>query len=399
MWEKQVDIRKVVEVRAKTTIYFGVGAIGKIKEIAINLAKQGIKKTIIITGKSSHIKTGAWPVTEKALAEQGIAYSLYSKVTPNPTTHQVDEAARQGRDFGAEAVIAIGGGSPIDAGKSVAVLLAYPDKSARDLYAFNFAPEQAVPIVAINLTHGTGTEADRFAVVTIPENNFKPAIAYDCLYPRYSIDDPALMTMLPPEQTVYVSVDAVNHVIEAATTMDTNPFAVSLAKEVISLVHKYLPSARKNPDDLEARYFLLYASMIAGISFDNGLLHFTHALEHPLSAVKPELAHGLGLAMLLPSVVKQIYPAKAAILADILSPIVPGIKGSKDEGQQAYSDLKKWLREIGIDQSLSDEGFSEKSVDQLTELVFTTPSLQLLLSVAPISGTREIVREIYINSL
>lgn len=399
MWEKQVDIHNVVEIRAKTTIYFGVGAIHKIADIAANLAKQGIKKTIIITGKSSHVKTGAWKVTEKALVEQGVAFSTFNKVTPNPTTDQVDEAVRQGREFGAEAVIAIGGGSPIDAGKSVAVLLSYPDKTARDLYEFKFSPEKAAPIIAVNLTHGTGTEADRFAVVTIPDKNYKPAIAYDCLYPLYSIDDPALMTMLPPEQTVYVSVDAVNHVLEAATTTDANPFAISLAKEVVRLVHDYLPSASKNPDDLTARYFLLYASMLAGISFDNGLLHFTHALEHPLSAVKPELTHGLGLAMLLPSVIKQIFPAKAGILAEIISPIVPGLTGSKDEGQQAYYGLKKWLREIGIDKSLADEGFAENDLDKLTELVFETPSLQLLLSVAPIPGTKETVREIYKNSL
>ncbi|WP_425058327.1 Long-chain primary alcohol dehydrogenase AdhA [Sporomusa carbonis] len=399
MWEKQIDINKIAEIRAKTTVYFGVGAIQKIKDIAVNLSAQGIRKAVVITGKSSHIKTGAWEVVKKALDEQGLGYTMYSKVTPNPTVDQVDEAAKQAQAFGADTVIAIGGGSPIDAAKSVAILLAYPEKNARDIYEFKFTPEKAAPIVAINLTHGTGTEADRFAVVSIPEKEYKPAIAYDCIYPLYSIDDPALMTMLPPDQTLYVSIDAVNHVVEAATTIIQNPFAVSLAGETIKLIHKYLPHAVKNPKDLEARYFLLYASMIAGISFDNGLLHFTHALEHPLSGVKPDLTHGLGLGILLPAVVRQIYPAKSEILADILAPLVPGLTGSPDEAEKAYDGLRKWLKDLGVKERLTDEGFTEKDLDKLTQLAFETPSLELLLSMAPVPATKETVREIYNNSL
>ncbi|WP_312521941.1 iron-containing alcohol dehydrogenase [Anaerospora sp.] len=399
MWENQIDIHKVMEIRSRTTVYLGVGAIQKAKDIVIALAAKKISKAVIITGKGSHIKTGAWDVVKKALEETGIEYILYSKITPNPTVDQVDEATKEALAFGAQAVIAIGGGSPIDAGKSVAVLLAYPDKTARDLYQFTFSPEEAVPIVAINLTHGTGTEADRFAVVTIPEKEYKPAIAYDCIYPLYAIDDPALMTMLPPDQTVYVSVDAVNHVIEAATTIGANPFAISLARETIQLVHTYLEDAKRDPKDLKARYFLLYASLLAGISFDNGLLHFTHALEHPLSGVKPELTHGLGLGILLPAVVQQIYPAKAEILADILAPIVPGLTGAPDEAAKAYDGLKKWLQEVGISGSLATEGFTEQDLDKLTQLAFETPSLELLLSMAPVAATKETVWQIYKNSL
>lgn len=249
------------------------------------------------------------------------------------------------------------------------------------------------------MTHGTGTEADRFAVVTIPEKEYKPAIAYDCIYPLYAIDDPALMTMLPPDQTVYVSVDAVNHVIEAATTINANPFAISLARETIQLVHTYLLEAKRDPEDLKARYFLLYASLLAGISFDNGLLHFTHALEHPLSGVKPELTHGLGLGILLPAVVQQIYPARAQVLADILAPLVPGLTGDPGEAAKAYDGLKKWLQEVGINGSLASEGFTENDLDKLTQLAFETPSLELLLSMAPVPATKETVRQIYKNSL
>jgi alcohol dehydrogenase class IV len=399
MWEKQLDLKQIVEIRTKTTVYFGVGAITKMTDIAIILAKQGISKVIVITGKGSHIKSGAWEHVERALAGAGIEPVLYSKITPNPTVDQVDEGLAVALEFGAQAVIAIGGGSPIDAGKSVAALLANPGKTARQLYEFAFAPDMAVPIIAINLTHGTGTEADRFAVVSIPEKEYKPAIAYDCLYPMYAIDDPALMTTLPVDQTAYVSIDAINHVVEAATTKLGNPFAISLARETIRLVAHYLPMAQMNPKDLEARYYLLYASMIAGVSFDNGLLHLTHAMEHPLSGIKPDLAHGSGLGILLPAVVKHIYPAKGAILADILAPLVPGLTGVPEEAQAAYVGLKQWLTANGVKENLRAEGFVEKDIVRLTDLAFETPSLGLLLSMAPIEASREIVAAIYTDSL
>lgn len=399
MWENKIDINQVVEIRAKTTTFFGVGAINKMEDVAGNLSSRGVKKVIVMTGKSSHIKTGAWDVTKKALEANGIEYLLYSKVTPNPTVDQVDEATAEAKSFGAQAVIAIGGGSPIDAAKSVAILISYPEKNATELYELKFAPDTAVPLVAINLTHGTGTEVDRFAVVSIPAKEYKPAIAYDCIYPIYAIDDPALMTKLPADQTLYVSVDAINHVVEASTSIVTNPLAILLAKETIRLVAKYLPVAVKEPENLTARYYLLYASLIAGTSFDNGLLHFTHALEHPLSAVKPELAHGLGLSMLLPAVVKEIYPASGEVLAEIFEPILPGLKGTADEADKAFAGIRKWLNEIGVTSSLKDEGFDESAVEKLVNLAFETPSLDGLLAIAPVKATREAVRNIYTNSL
>lgn len=399
MWEKQVNINEVCEIRAKSTVYLGVGAIKKINDICGILKTKGISKIVVVTGKNSYIKSGAWEYVLNAFKENDMTYILYNKVTPNPTVDQVDDATKLALEFGAQAVLSIGGGSPIDAAKSVAILMEYPDKNARDLYEYRFAPDKAVPIIAINLTHGTGTEADRFAVVSVPEKEFKPAIAYDFIYPLYSIDDPALMTALPVDQTIYVSVDALNHVIEAATTTVATPYSILLAKETVRLIAKYLPIARNNPKDLTARYYLLYASLIAGISFDNGMLHYTHSLEHPLSAVKPELAHGLGLAVLVPAVVKQIYPASSHVLADILSPIVSGLSGLPDEGDKAFEGLRNWLKEMGIEPGLRNIGFDESAVEKLTDLAFNTPSLGMLLGLAPVEATNESVSEIYMNSL
>lgn len=395
MWEKSININQVCEIRTKTTVYLGVGAIIKIHDICASLKKDSIDKVVILTGKAAYKTTGAWDHVEKALKENNIEYISYNKVTPNPTVDEVDQAAKIAKEFGAKAVIGIGGGSPIDASKSVAILLAYPDKTARDIYEFKFTPDKAVPVIAINLTHGTGTEADRFAVVSIPEKEFKPAIAYDCIYPLYAIDDPALMVGLPKNQAIYVSVDAVNHVIEGATSKVASPYTIMMAKETIRLVAKYLPIIIENPEDLEARYYLLYASLIGGICFDNGLLHLTHALEHPLSGMKKDIIHGLGLGVILPGVVKQIYTAVPEIMAEILSPITEGLKGTADEAAEAGVMVERWLSSVGITQKLRDLGFVESDIDKLVNLAFETPSLDLLLSMAPVEATKERVREIY----
>ncbi len=399
MWEDSVNINDVQEIRTRTKIFFGCGAINKIADIAKELKARGIDSVLVTSGKGAYRKTGAWAKVEAALLENGIRYALFDKVTPNPTTEQVDTAVALGREANAQAVISIGGGSPIDTGKSAAILLAYPGRTAAQLYEYEFAPEKAVPVVAINLTHGTGTETNRVAVVTLLEKEFKPAIAYDCIYPEWSIDDPALMTGLSPEQTRFVSIDAVNHVVEAASSKIANPLTLTLSAETIRLIAKYLPKAMANPADLEARYFLLYASMIAGMAFDNSLLHYTHALEHPLSAVKPELTHGLGLALLLPAVVEDIYPVLSGRMASILAPIVPGLKGEPGEALAAACGVEDWLASCGVTQKLTDEGFTEKDVDRLVELTFSTPSLSLLLSLAPTEATPERVRSIYTRSL
>ena len=399
MWEKDINIHDVKEIRTRTSVFFGVGAIQKIHDIAKDIKSKGIDKVIVMSGKHAYKSTGAWDVVEAALKENSIGYINFDQVTPNPNTHHVNDAAKMAREFGAKAVISIGGGSPTDAGKSVAILLEYPDKNADDIYEFKFTPTKAAPVISINLTHGTGSETNRFAVVTNLEKNFKPAIAYDCIYPTYAIDDPQLMTKLSPKQTRYVSIDAVNHVVEAATSTVASPYSISLAKEVIELVAKYLPKAIANPEDLEARYFLCYAAMMGGVSFDNGLLHYTHALEHPLSAVKPDLSHGFGLAILLPSVIKTIYKDKAATLADILAPIVPDLKGEASEAEKAANGVYAWLKSVDVPEKLTDIGFAKADVDKLTDLVFTTPSLAGLIDIGPSGNSREVVRAIYEDAL
>lgn len=398
MWEKEMDINQVKEIRVKTTAYLGIGAIEKIDDILAEMAKRGHKSVILITGKNSYKSSGAWEVVEPALQKHNFTYQVFDGARPNPDVDQVNEALAMAKSIQADLVIGIGGGSPIDAAKAVAALIKYPDQTAEDLCELRIDVQEAAPIIAINLTHGTGTEVDRFSVVSIPEKEFKPALAYEVFYPAYAIDDPALMTSLGKDQSTYVSIDAINHVVEACTTVVSNPFAVLLAQETVRLVDAYLPRIREDLNDLEARYYLTYAALIAGSSFDNGLLHFTHAMEHPLSAVKTDLTHGLGLAILLPAVVEAIYDAKRETLATVLAPML-GEGANQLSPAQAGQKVRQWLEKMGVTETLKDIGFVEADIEKLTQLAFNTPGLDGLLGCAPIEATQEVVADIYRKSL
>ncbi len=401
MWQNGVNINEVQTLRLRNTVYFGVGALDKIFEVITYFKEHGICRVLAVAGKSAYLKCGAWEKLSSACCHSGVELFLYNKVTPNPTTDQVDEAVALGKTKNVQAVIGIGGGSPIDAAKCIAVLLKYPGKLCTDLTNFKLIPAMSLPLAVINLTHGTGTEVDRFAVVTDLKNEFKPALAYDCMYPMFAIEDPELMTSLSPRQTLYVSIDAINHVVEAATSKMASAYSIMLAEQTVKLVVQYLPQAKENPEDLKSRYWLLFASMLAGVSFDNGILHFTHALEHPLSAVKPDLTHGLGLAILLPAVIEKIYPARAAILSGILRPIAPHLsdEGTPENGLNAALAVEKWLFELGVTEKLEDFGFTEADIPKLTALTFSTPSLQTLLDLAPVCASKECVKDIYLKSL
>jgi alcohol dehydrogenase class IV len=399
MFERKINIYEVFEVKGRGICYFGVGALKKMKDIAKELASQDIKRVLVVTGKSAYRTCGAWDVVVKCFNETGIEYIHYDGITPNPTVQEIDQAVKLGLEFGAQAVLGIGGGSPIDSAKAVAVLLEHPGVSAEKLFTGEFMPERAKPILAINTTHGTGTEVDRYAVASIVEKGYKPGIGFNFTYPLYSIDDPTLTTSLSYEQTLYTTVDALNHVIEASTSQLRNPYTVLLAKETVRIIAHYLPQALIKPDDLNARYWLLYASMLAGIAIDTSMTHLTHVLEHPLSALKPELAHGHGLGILLPSVLLEIYPAMPEILAEVLSPIVPDLLGIPGENEEVAFAVEGWLRNLGLRERLSEVGFYEEDVEKLTELAMSTPLLSQGLLNAPVKVNEGLIRNIYLNSL
>ncbi len=386
---------RVFKLHTRVTLFFGPGEVKSFEKIAEFIVNNRLNPTLVITGKRSYKVSGAWDVVHNILENKEIEYGHYDKVTANPTVDIVQEAAEFGKEIGAKSVIGIGGGSVIDCAKAVAVLLTNPKIDARELYRRKKFRKDAAPVFAINTTHGTGTEVDHFAVATIPEDNAKVSIAHESIYPRFSIDDPELTLNLPKDQTIYVTIDALSHALESMTTKLTSPFTVLLAKEASHKIFSHLPAVINDLKNIEHRYWLLYASMLAGITLDNSRAHLAHALEHPISAIKPEVPHGLGLAILLPKVISLAYKVYSSELAEALKPIAPNLKGRADEADIVEQSLRKWIGSLGIPTLLGEIGISKDDVKNLSEIAFRT--MEYLLKMLPLEVTKEEVEKIYLD--
>jgi len=374
---------------ANVELYFGPNSI---RNLSNHL--NDYKKVAVVTGKTSAKKSGALNDVEKILNEHNVEFKVYDEITPNPWASQADKLAHFIWNEGCDAVIAIGGGSVIDTAKVASVMAASGGRSLDYLYE-KMKPRSHVPFIAVNLTHGTGTEIDRYSVLTVDENREKRGMSI--LYPDVSFDDPKYTLTLPRNQTVYTSLDTFYHSYEATTSTLTSPYVKLLSIESISLVNIWLPKALDDLNNLEARYWLLYASMIAGISIDTSSTHIIHAIEHALSGLNPKLAHGCGLGILGPRSVYYTHKTMPEESAMALKPLDPNIKPSPDDAGKAEDVVRKFQEEIGFTDKLSDYGFEEKDVPKVLEMVFN--GLRYLHKNTPFKVDENIVRDIFLKSL
>lgn len=397
-YEGKLDIHRVFTLQpARPVNYFGVGAIHKIDEIVQTLRARGQGRFLVVTDPIAYKACGAWELVEPVLQKEAEGFEHYAGVRPNPTYQNCEEAAAFGEKMGATAILAIGGGSAMDTAKTAAVLLKHPDKKAVDFYEKGAAITDALPVVAINTSHGTGSETDAFAVAQ-SDGHDKPAINSPHIYPTYAIEDPQLTVSLPLNQTISTSIDALNHATEAATTITTTPYSIALAKDAIRLVATYLPVAIVEPNNLTARYWLMYSSAIAGISFDIGLLHITHAMEHAMSTINAEVAHGDGLGILMPAMIQEIYHAVPEVLADLYHPVVPELKGLPGEGELAAERIRRWFAGIGQATSMG-RYFTDSELARLVETTKNSALSKMLLPLAPIPVDDAVLERVFKNSM
>lgn len=396
-WEKKVDIHHVFALQpTRPTTFFGVGALSKLEGILAGLVDRGHETVLVVTDPVAYKACGAWD-TVRPLLDAHVRWGHYDGVRPNPTFANCDAAATLGANLGANVVLAIGGGSALDTAKTAAVLLRHPGKKAVDFYEKGANIKDAAPLVAINTTHGSGSECNAFAVAQ-SDGEDKPVIHSPHLYPLFTIEDPRLAITLPVEQTIATTMDALAHALEAATAITTSPFGVTLAKEAIRLASIWLPTGITQPGNLSARYWLMYGSALAGMGFDLGRLHVAHALEHAMTALNAAIAHGEGLGILLPAVLREIYPAAPEILAEILAPIAPGLAGVPGEAETAAAKLRDWLTAMGQATSMSTY-FTGADVPALTRMALKSSLAKYLLPQTPIRVDEDVIRRIFQRSL
>ncbi len=376
---------------AHTQLYFGPGSVEALEKWV-----SQFRRVYLVTGRRSAEISGALRDVVQILERCGVKYERFSEVFPNPTDSLVNRLGELMWRFGAEAVIAIGGGSVIDTAKNASVV-ASCGGAIEDFIKGRREVRNALPVAAVNLTHGTGTEVDRYAVTTIERTKEKISLAHPAIYPRISIDDPRYLLTLPRNQTIYTTLDALYHAIESSTARGSPPIVEPLAEEAVRLIARYLPKAVENPSDLEARYWLLYASMLAGIAIDLGRTHLVHAIEHALSGLKPELPHGAGLAIIGPKIVELTYRAQPEKLWRLLRHIDPELEPVEEHAGRAARAVEEFQKRVGFSERLRNYGFSEEHEDQVVKL--TMSSLRFLVDLAPFEVSENTVKEVFRGSL
>lgn len=250
------------------------------------LSKYG-KKCVVVTGGKSSRLCGALSDMEQALTKENIEYVLYDKIGPNPRIDHCHEAGAIARDFGADFIVGIGGGSPLDAAKAVAVYATNPTFSQEDI--FNYSENErnrALPLVLVGTTSGTGSEVGRVSVLTNPETGRKRSIAPDDTYPALSFADSTYTESMPYDVTVSTALDAMAHAIEGYMSVKCGDIPTMFGEKAIALIWEglsYLHKTKKLPD-AALREKLYYGSLYAGIT----LSYCGTAFPHPLGYILTE---------------------------------------------------------------------------------------------------------------
>lgn len=275
-----------------TRVIFGKDCV---KSNGSELAAFG-KKALIVTGRNSGRMSGALADLLEALEGQGIEYGIYDRVDNNPSLDNVQEGGDEAAAFGAEFIVGIGGGSPLDAAKAIAVL-AVNRMDPVDLYknAFGRTP---LPVIAIPTTAGTGSEVTPYAILTRKDLQTKMSFGNEQTFPRLALMDPAYTASMPWEVTVNTAVDAFSHAVEGYLSRRCTPVSDALAEEAVEIFGKTVDSLLNRDLNYDTREKLLYVSMLGGMVIAHTGTTIVHGMGYSLTYFK-NIPHGKANGLLL----------------------------------------------------------------------------------------------------
>jgi alcohol dehydrogenase len=358
-----------LEITLRNRVVFGTGTIGRLPEL---VAAAGGRRVFLVTDPGV-VVAGVAADALDVLAAAGVPTTMFSEVEPNPSGATVELGATTLRSVGLDGtvIVAIGGGSAMDAAKAIA-LCAANDRPVWELEYDGPSLVPGRPIVAVPTTAGTGSEAHPFAVITHDEIGRKDYIGHPSLLPVTTILDPALTVGLPPAVTAATGVDAMTHSLESLLSRNGNPFAEAMALGVIRTVSEWLPRAVADGTDLEARSQLLLAAHLAGVGQASGTgVGLVHALGHALGA-RGRLPHGTALATVLPEVL-AFYADMPGLRDRELALVGVALRAATTTEQAATAagaaigELRRLLASIGQRPTLRSLGFDEPALDVVAQ--------------------------------
>jgi len=334
-----------------TTIVFGPGAVHRLPD---ELAKRNVRRPLLVTD-AGLTRTPVFERVRQLVPEAAV----FSKVDPNPTDQNVLDGHAAYREGNCDGVIALGGGSPLDAAKAIRLLSTHPGPLAGydDLIGGSSRISANLPpYIAIATTSGTGSEVGRSAVITLQATNRKTVIFSPFLIPSIALADPELTLDMPPHITAGTGMDAFTHNVEAYLAKGYHPMCDAIALAGAKLVWDNLPRVVVNPHDLEARSNMLMAAMMGAVAFQKGL-GAVHSLAHPLST-ECGMHHGTTNAILLPAVLdynRAAVPERIAQLSALFG------------GGDVVQLVRELNRQAGIKPRLRDWGVAEAMLPALAD--------------------------------
>jgi Alcohol dehydrogenase, class IV len=342
-------------------VYFGENSLESLKTL------KG-KKAVVVVGGGSMKKFGFLSKVESYLKEAGMEVKLLEGIQPDPSVESVMEGAKIMRDFQPDWIVAMGGGSPIDAAKAMWIFYEYPDFTFEQAVVPFGLPElrQKAKFVAISSTSGTGTEVTAFSVITDYKAKIKYPLADFNITPDIAIIDPALAQTMPPKLVSYTGMDAITHGIEAYVATARSHFSDPLAIKAIVMIKEYL--VRSFNGDEEARSEMHIAQCLAGMAFSNALLGIVHSMAHKTGAVF-HIPHGCANAIYLPYVIQFNRKTSEARFADIARAL--GLPGNTNGilTDSLIAMIRDLNNTMNIPLTLKDYGITEKDFNENLDLI------------------------------
>ena len=371
-------------------IVVGKGSLAKLPEIA---KKLGGTHGFIISGPHLN-KMGIVKSCADALENAGISVDTYTETEGNPSVETVDKAAAAFKESGADFIIALGGGSPMDVAKAVGVVVKYGG-SITEYEGGGKVPGDIIPLIAIPTTAGTGSEVTAFSVITDHSRNYKLTVFSYKLIPSYAILDPELLTTAPVSVAAACGIDAMVHALEAYISKDASSFTDAMAEKALELIGKNIRKYVADRSDIQAAENMLMGSLFAGIAFSWARLGDVHAMSHPVSAFF-NVPHGVANAILLPTIVEYNALADNGKYLKIYNYIsrTPVLE-NEFEPLMLVELLKNLNAQLGIPASLSEVGVTADKFDAMADDAMKSGNI----AVNPRSTTKKDVVSLYEKAL
>lgn len=383
-----LDLRKFLAPES----VFGAGAALLAGRYVLNL---GARRVLLVTDPGITRLPWFSGILDN-IHKAGVSVEVFEQVHPNPRDHEVMQGAEAFRAKGCDAIVAVGGGSPMDCAKGIGIVVTN-DHHVLEFEGVDNVPNPGPPLICVPTTAGSSADVSQFAIINDTARKVKIAIVSKAMVPDVALIDPLLTLTMPSDLTAHTGVDALTHAIEAYVSNASGPTTDLFALDAIRRIARHLPLAITRPDDPEARGGMMLGSMYAGLAFSNAILGAVHAMAHSLGGLM-DLPHGQCNAMLLDHVIAYNFDAAPERYADIAEAmgarLAPG--ASHDETREAVLAQVRALKQaVGATQGLASLGVTEDDIEGLAAFAMHDPCM-VTNPKAPTEGD---IKAVYRNAL